>query len=199
VRIVVALGGNAIAHRGDPLDPEHQVARVRVAAQALAQLAGEHSVVVTHGNGPQVGMLAAAGEGLPLDVAGAESEGMIGYWIDQELGNLLPDRDVAALLTQVEVNPSDPAFKEPTKPIGRVYDEATAKPVDEEIHLDNHLRLDDLGFRGATARQRIRGGCYCRTTAHGFEKFTARDPSTKSGFCFVILMIVFHEVPPAAS
>lgn len=132
MRIVVALGGNAIARRGDPLDSEHQVARVRVAAQMLADLAGEHSIVVTHGNGPQVGMLAAAGEGLPLDVAGAESEGMIGYWIDQELGNLLPDRDVAALLTQVEVKPDDPAFARPTKPIGRVYDEVTARRMIEE-------------------------------------------------------------------
>jgi len=132
MRIVVALGGNAIARRGDPLDPEHQVARVRVAAQALADLAGEHSIVVTHGNGPQVGMLAAAVEGLPLDVAGAESEGMIGYWIDQELVNLLPDRDVAALLTQVEVKPDDPAFAEPTKPIGRVYAEAAAQRMIEE-------------------------------------------------------------------
>jgi carbamate kinase len=141
MRIVVALGGNAIARRGDPLDSEHQVARVRVAAQMLADLAGEHSIVVTHGNGPQVGMLAAAGEGLPLDVAGAESEGMIGYWIDQELVNLLPDRDVAALLTQVEVKPDDPAFARPTKPIGRVYDEVAARRMIEERTIALLVRL----------------------------------------------------------
>jgi carbamate kinase len=134
VRIVVALGGNAIAQHGESLDPADQVGRVQGATRAVAELAHEHAVVVTHGNGPQVGMLAAADEGLPLDVAGAESEGMIGYWIDQELGNLLPNRDIAALLTQVEVDPSDPAFARPTKPIGRVYDRSEAEGLMARRH-----------------------------------------------------------------
>jgi carbamate kinase len=138
VIIVAALGGNALARRGEPLDAERQRANVRGAARALAELARGHDLVVTHGNGPQVGLLAlqaeAAGDParLPLDVLGAETEGMIGYWIDQELGNLLPGRDVATLLTQVEVGADDPAFAHPTKPIGPVYDEARARRLADE-------------------------------------------------------------------
>jgi carbamate kinase len=125
--VVVALGGNALARRGEPLDPEPQRRRVRDAARALAGLASAHRLVVTHGNGPQVGLLALQAAALPgvapapLDVLGAESEGMIGYWIEQELANALPGSEVAALLTQVEVDPRDPAFARPTKPIGPVY------------------------------------------------------------------------------
>jgi len=122
VLVVAALGGNALVRRGEPLSAEGQRAHVAEAARALAELAREHDLVVTHGNGPQVGLLAlgaeAAGVPAPLDVLGAESEGMIGYWIDQELGNLLPGREVATLLTQVEVAAGDPAFANPTKPIG---------------------------------------------------------------------------------
>jgi len=121
MRIVAALGGNALAPRGEPVDAAHQVANVRVAAAALASLAREHTVIVTHGNGPQIGQLAAARDALPLDVLGAESEGMIGYWIERELMNQLPGREVATLLTQVEVDPEDPAFRAPSKPIGPVY------------------------------------------------------------------------------
>lgn len=131
--VVAALGGNALLRPGDPVDVEHQRAAVARAARALARIARHHDLVVTHGNGPQVGQLALASHGaIPLDVLNAETEGMIGYWIDQELGNLLPGRDVATLLTQVEVRPDDPAFAHPTKPIGPVYGEAEARRLAAE-------------------------------------------------------------------
>jgi carbamate kinase len=119
--VVIALGGNALAPAGAG-SAEAQREAVQRAVAAIAGIAQEHEVVVTHGNGPQVGMLAAqaaaAGQGVPLDVLGAESEGLLGYLLEQELANALPGRDVAALLTQVEVSADDPAFARPTKPIG---------------------------------------------------------------------------------
>jgi carbamate kinase len=112
---------------------------VRIAAEALAPIAQEHQLVVTHGNGPQVGLLALQGaaydkvETYPFDVLGAETEGMIGYMIEQELGNLLPfERPFATLLTMIEVDPADPAFKNPTKFIGPVYDKPDADRVGAE-------------------------------------------------------------------
>ncbi|CDX16795.1 putative carbamate kinase [Mesorhizobium sp. ORS 3324] len=134
--IVAALGGNALLRRGEPMTAENQRSNVKRAASVLAALIGEgHSLVVTHGNGPQVGLLAlqsaaASKEGaFPLDVLGAESAGMIGYMIEQELANLASQRLFATLLTQVKVDPRDPAFAHPTKPIGPVYDEATARSL----------------------------------------------------------------------
>ncbi len=134
MRIVIALGGNALLHRGEALSAENQRANVTIAAAALAPLALEHQLVITHGNGPQVGLLAlqnsAHKEGVhyPLDILDAESEGMIGYLIEQELSNLLPaGHRCATLLTQTEVDPNDPAFQNPTKPIGPVYDRAEAQ------------------------------------------------------------------------
>ncbi|BCG75258.1 carbamate kinase [Mesorhizobium sp. 113-1-2] len=139
MRIVVALGGNALLRRGEPMTADNQRDNVRRAASALAALIGEgHSVVITHGNGPQVGLLALQsaadpdGGSFPLDVLGAESAGMIGYVIEQELGNLLKERLFATLLTQVKVDPHDPAFAHPTKPIGPVYDEAAARKLATE-------------------------------------------------------------------
>lgn len=135
MRIVVALGGNALLKRGEPMTAEKQRTNVRHAARSLAQLieAG-HQVIITHGNGPQVGLLAlqaAAGppDGVhPLDLLGAQTEGMIGYMIEQELGNRLPDGAmIATLLTQVRVDKNDPAFGHPTKPIGASVDELTAE------------------------------------------------------------------------
>lgn len=131
--IVAALGGNALLRRGEPMTADNQRANIKRAASALVRLVGEgHSLVVTHGNGPQVGLLALQaaanpdGGAFPLDVLGAESAGMIGYVIEQELDNILKERLFATLLTQVRVDPRDPAFARPTKPIGPVYEEATA-------------------------------------------------------------------------
>ena len=139
MRIVVALGGNALLRRGEPPTAAVQRKNVRIAAKALAPVALEHQLVITHGNGPQVGLLAlhaAAYEDVPpppLDVLGAESEGLIGYMIEQELGNLLPfERPFATILTMVEVDPADPAFDNPTKPIGPVYDEEEARALAAE-------------------------------------------------------------------
>ena len=139
MRIVVALGGNALLRRGQPLTAEAQRDNVKTAAHALAQIAIDNELIITHGNGPQVGLLALQGaaykpdELYPLDVLGAQTEGMIGYMIEQEMGNLLPfERPFATLLTMIEVDPEDPAFAEPTKFIGPVYDEAEARRLAEE-------------------------------------------------------------------
>ncbi len=134
MRIVVALGGNALLKRGEPMTAEVQRANVRKAAEALAALAREHDIVVAHGNGPQVGLLALQAAAYkevapyPLDILGAESVGMIGYLVEQELTNALPaDTKLATLLTQIEVDRDDPAFDKPEKPIGPVYSNDEAK------------------------------------------------------------------------
>ena len=132
--VVVALGGNALLKRGEPMTAENQRRNVRLAARSLAPITAQHQLVVGHGNGPQVGLLAlqatAAGKesSFPLDVLGAQTEGMIGYMIEQELGNLVPFyRPLATLLTMVEVDPDDPAFRDPTKFIGPIYTKAQAE------------------------------------------------------------------------
>ena len=135
MRIVVALGGNALLKRGESQTLEVQRRNARVAAQAIATIANGHELIVTHGNGPQVGLLAlqtalAGGESpYPLDILGAETDGMIGYVLEQELNNALGGRRVATLLTQVEVDRGDPAFQKPTKYIGPVYDAAEARQL----------------------------------------------------------------------
>jgi carbamate kinase len=133
MKIVVALGGNALLKRGEPMTHDVQRANIQVAARALAPVAQEHQLVLAHGNGPQVGLLALQAsaykdvEAYPLDVLGAQTEGMIGYMIEQELGNLLPfEVPFATILTMVEVDPTDPAFLNPTKFVGPVYDKAEA-------------------------------------------------------------------------
>lgn len=133
--VVAALGGNALLERGQPLTAENQRANARIAAQALAKIVrAGHKLVVTHGNGPQVGLLALQGaaykpdEAFPLDVLGAETGGMIGYMIEQELENALGhSHAVATLLTQVVVDAKDPAFQNPTKFIGPVYSQDEAE------------------------------------------------------------------------
>lgn len=133
--VVAALGGNALLKRGEPLTAEAQRKNVQVAAQSLAAIVrAGHRLVVTHGNGPQVGLLALQGaaykpdEAYPLDVLGAETEGMIGYMIEQELENALGHSlPVATLLTQVIVDPLDPAFGKPSKFVGPVYDKTEAE------------------------------------------------------------------------
>jgi len=136
MRVVVALGGNALLKRGEPMTAEVQRGNVKIAAQNLAPIARDHQLVLSHGNGPQVGLLALQGaayqevETYPLDVLGAQTEGMIGYMIEQELGNLLPfDVPFATVLTMVEVDADDPAFRNPTKFVGPIYDEAEAKKL----------------------------------------------------------------------
>ncbi|MEZ5446892.1 MAG: carbamate kinase [Gammaproteobacteria bacterium] len=139
MRIVVALGGNALLRRGESMTAEVQRANVKIAAEALAPIANEHQLVISHGNGPQVGLLALQGaayrpeEAYPLDVLGAETEGMIGYMIEQELGNLLPfEVPFATVLTMVEVDANDPGFRNPTKFVGPVYEKADADRIAAE-------------------------------------------------------------------
>ncbi len=139
MRIVVALGGNALLKRGEPMTVEIQRENVRTAARALAPLAADHELVLSHGNGPQVGLLAlqsacyTAVDPYPLDVLDAQTEGMIGYLIEQELGNLLPlEVPFATLLTMIEVDPGDPAFENPTKFVGPLYAKADADRIARE-------------------------------------------------------------------
>jgi len=138
MRVVMALGGNALLRRGEAATAENQARNVVRAARAIAEVAESHDVVVTHGNGPQVGLLAlqseaGGGEGTwPLDILDAETEGMIGYQIERELTPRLPSRRFATLITQIEVDPADPAFAAPTKPIGPGYAEAEARRVEAE-------------------------------------------------------------------
>jgi len=136
-RIVIALGGNAILRRGEDPTMENQRRNVRAAARSIAPLADDNDLVISHGNGPQVGLLALqaaqSGQNKPLDVLGAETEGMLGYMIEQELGNLVPfERPFATMLTMVEVDPRDPAFKNPTKPIGPMYTREEAERIAKE-------------------------------------------------------------------
>jgi carbamate kinase len=139
MRLVIAIGGNALLERGQRPDAAIQQANAIRAIRALAPLAEEHEVVITHGNGPQVGLLAmesAADPELelpyPFDVLGAQTQGMIGYWLLQALQNALPGRQVAALLNQTLVSAADPAFASPTKFVGQIYDEATAQRMSAE-------------------------------------------------------------------
>lgn len=139
MRIVVALGGNALLRRGETLTARNQRRNVQTAARSLAPLYPEHELVISHGNGPQVGLLALQQAGYdeadttPLDVLGAQTEGMIGYMIEQELGNLLPfEVPFATILTMVQVDPADPAFQRPTKPIGPLYAEEEARRMERE-------------------------------------------------------------------
>ncbi|KTB57807.1 MULTISPECIES: carbamate kinase [Pseudomonas] len=139
MRIVVALGGNALLRRGEPMTADNQRANIRIATEQIAKIHPGNELVIAHGNGPQVGLLSLQAAAYtqvspyPLDVLGAETEGMIGYIIEQELGNLL-DFEVpfATLLTQVEVDAKDPAFQNPTKPIGPVYSKAEAEKLAAE-------------------------------------------------------------------
>ena len=152
MRIVIALGGNALLKRGEPMTADIQRINIRSAARALSPLVQEHELVLSHGNGPQVGLLAlqaAAYTGVepyPLDVLDAQTEGMIGYMIEQELRNLLPeDVPFATILTMIEVDPADPAFTNPTKFVGPQY----AKIDAERIGADKgwHFRQDGNTWR----------------------------------------------------
>ena len=139
MKVVVALGGNALLKRGEPMTADAQRANVRIAAESLARIAMEHQLVISHGNGPQVGLLALEAaaydevEPYPFDILGAETQGMIGYLVEQELGNFLPfEVPLATILTMVEVDPDDPAFENPTKFVGPIYDKSTADTLAAE-------------------------------------------------------------------
>jgi carbamate kinase len=156
MRIVVALGGNALLRRGEPMTAVNQRKNVHRAATRIARIAPGNELVVAHGNGPQVGLLAlqaaayTAVDPYPLDVLGAQTEAMIGYMIEQELGNILPmEQAFATLLTMVQVDRDDPAFATPTKPIGPVYDRATAETLAAEGGWT--IAADGDGFRRVVA------------------------------------------------
>jgi len=139
MKIVVALGGNALLQRGESPDSEIQAHHIEAAVRALAPLARDHTLVITHGNGPQIGLLAVESAGdttlshpYPLDVLGAQTQGMVGYWLVQALENALPGQQVACVVTQTLVAANDPAWATPTKFIGPVYDEDEAARLDDE-------------------------------------------------------------------
>ena len=151
MRVLAALGGNALLRRGQPATAELQRANVVKAAAALAPIAVAHELIITHGNGPQVGLLALQAEAYdpaapyPLDILDAESEGMIGYLLEQALHNELRRRPMAAVLTQVIVDSDDPAFANPTKPIGPVYTPAQARQLADRHGW--HFAPDETGWR----------------------------------------------------
>ncbi|MGB5488985.1 MAG: carbamate kinase [Lysobacterales bacterium] len=139
MRLVVALGGNALLQRGQALNAENQRENIRVAAKQLAEIHRNHQLIIAHGNGPQVGLLAlmdaayTAVDPYPLDVLGAETVGMIGYMIEQELGNIIPFEDhIVTVLTQILVDPQDPAFQKPSKHVGPIYDKTQADRLRDE-------------------------------------------------------------------
>ena len=160
MRVLIALGGNALLKRAEPLSAANQLANIRNAAVQLARIGEQHELILTHGNGPQVGLLALQAsaylevEPYPLDVLGAESQGMVGYLLEQELSNLLdPSKPVVSLITRVEVSADDAAFVHPTKPIGPMYSEAEAKSIalKKNWHVAADGPADKHGFRRVVA------------------------------------------------
>ena len=161
MRIVIALGGNALLRRADPMTTEVQRRNVRVAVEAIAPLAQRHSVVIAHGNGPQVGLLSlqasayTGAEPYPLDVLDAGTQGMIGYLIQQELRSLLPpEHQVATVLTMITVDEDDPAFTTPEKFVGPIYDKRAADELAAERGWE--FRLDGLAWRRVVPSPRPR-------------------------------------------
>lgn len=165
MRIVIALGGNALLRRDEPLTAENQLVNIKRAAAEIVKLAPGNQLIITHGNGPQVGLLALQNsaykplEAYPLDILDAETEGMIGYLLEQEITNSLPEpRPIATLLTRVEVSEDDPAFNHPSKPIGPVYSKQQAQRMVKERHWA--VAEDGAGYRRVVASpqpQRILG------------------------------------------
>lgn len=156
--VVVALGGNALLRRGERADSTIQARNVQTAAAPIAALTADHDIVLTHGNGPQVGLLAREAvldpevKPYPLDILGAESQGMIGYLLEQALSNSLPGQPVCGLLTRVIVDPEDEAFRKPTKPIGPVYTRAQAERMRRRYGWD--VAPDGEYFRRVVASPR---------------------------------------------
>jgi len=162
VRVVAALGGNALLERGEHPDSAVQESHVRQAVAALAPLAAEHQLVITHGNGPQVGMLALESERdsalrrpYPFDVLSAQTQGMIGYWLVRELRCALPGRRAGCLICQTVVDADDPAFAAPTKFVGPVYDEARAREL--AAARGWAIRQDGTAWRRVVASPEPRG------------------------------------------
>jgi carbamate kinase len=152
MRVVVALGGNALLRRGQQLSAENQRENIRVAAKQLAAIHEHHELVIAHGNGPQVGLAALMDaaytevDPYPLDLLGAKTIGMIGYIIEQELGNIIPFEDhILTVLTQIVVDPADPAFQNPSKPVGPLYDKLEADRLRREKGW--HMAADGEHFR----------------------------------------------------
>lgn len=149
--VVVALGGNALLRRGEPLEAEVQRQNIEIAVKTISQIAQEYNVVLVHGNGPQVGLLALQGleykkvAPYPLDVLGSETQGMIGYMLMQEFKNQMPNINATCMLTQMTVDPNDPAFADPTKPIGPIYEEAEARELAEKYRWT--IKPDGKHFR----------------------------------------------------
>ena len=149
--VVVALGGNALLRRGEPLEAEVQRQNIEIAVKTISDIAQEYNVVLVHGNGPQVGLLALQGleykkvAPYPLDVLGSETQGMIGYMLMQEFKNQMPNVNATCMLTQMTVDPNDPAFADPTKPIGPIYQEAEARELAEKYHWT--IKPDGKHFR----------------------------------------------------
>lgn len=139
MKIVIALGGNALLKRGEPMTADNQRANVKTACEQIARVYDGNQLIITHGNGPQVGLLALQNNAYkevpmyPLDVLGAETVGMIGYMIQQELSNAVPrSASIATVLTQIQVDPNDPAFAKPSKPVGPVYTKTEADKIAAE-------------------------------------------------------------------
>ena len=139
MKIVIALGGNALLKRGEPMTAENQRENVKTACAQIARVYDGNQLIITHGNGPQVGLLALQNNAYkevpmyPLDVLGAETAGMIGYMIQQELSNTVPSSaSIATVLTQIQVDPKDPAFQKPSKPVGPVYSKEEADKIAAE-------------------------------------------------------------------
>lgn len=159
--VVVALGGNALLRRGQPLEANLQRENIVTAVKTISEIAKKHKVILVHGNGPQVGLLALQGleykkvNPYPLDVLGSETQGMIGYMLMQEFKNQMPDTNVTCMLTQMSVDPNDPAFADPTKPIGPVYEEAEAKEMAEKYNWT--IKADGKHFRRVVPSPRPQG------------------------------------------
>ncbi len=156
MRIVVALGGNALLERNERPDAELQQRHVATAVAALVPLALDHELIITHGNGPQVGVLAIESAGdaslsrsYPFDVLGAETQGMIGYWLLQAFENALPGRQVASIVCQTVVEADDPAFSNPTKFVGPPFSEDQARQLATERSWE--VRQDGKWWRRVVA------------------------------------------------
>ena len=139
MKIVIALGGNALLKRGEPMTAENQRENVKTACAQIARVYDGNQLIITHGNGPQVGLLALQNNAYkevpmyPLDVLGAETAGMIGYMHQQELSNTVPgSASIVTVLTQIQVDPKDPAFQKPSKPVGPVYSKEEADKIAAE-------------------------------------------------------------------